>query len=306
MDSPRLRTSSTEFEHLAHVGQPHRGAVTIGDHQRRVIGGLDRLVVGVDLKPALALVDGALGTIGIGRGERRAHVFEPDAVFEHGVRVELDAHRRQRRAANNDLADAADLGELLLKDVAGGVVHLTLRQRLRRHRQNQNWRVGGVHFAIGGIGAQARRQVGARGDNRGLHVARGAVDVAVEIELQRDAGLADAALRSHLGDVGDLAEMALQWFGDAGGHGLGTCARKLRTDRNGGEVDLRQRRHRQFGKSEHTRECDAKCQQRGRHRPVDEWRGNVHSAGAPGASGFEGPSGLDGWRPVRRTANRSK
>ena len=39
---------------------------------------------------------------------------------------------------------------------------------------------------IGRIGAQARRQVGARGVDRRLHVARRAVDVAVEAELQRE------------------------------------------------------------------------------------------------------------------------
>ena len=294
------------IEDLGHVRQPHRGAAPIGDHQRRVIGGLDGLIVGVDLKTALALVDRALGTIGIGRSERRPHIFKPNAVFEHGVRIELDAHCRQRRATDNDLADAADLRQLLLKDIARRVVHLALRQRLRRHRQNQDRRVGGVHFAISGIGAQAGRQVGARRDDRGLDVARGAVDVAIEVELQRDTGLADAALRGHLGDIGDLAEMTLQRLGDAGGDGLGAGARKLRVDRNGREVDLRQRRHRQFGKSQHAGERDAKRQQRGRDRPVDEWRGNVHSAGALGASGFGGPSGLDGRRPVRRTANRSK
>ena len=97
------------IENLRHVRQPHRRAVAIGDHQRRVIGGLDRLIVGIDLKPALALIDGALGTIGIGGGERRAHVFQTDAVFEHGVRVDLDAHGGQCRAADDDLADAADL-----------------------------------------------------------------------------------------------------------------------------------------------------------------------------------------------------
>jgi len=113
------------------------------------------LIVGVDLKSAIAIVDRAFGTVGIGGGERRAHVFETDAVFEHCVWVEFDTDRRQCRTADDDLADAADLGELLLQYVAGGVIHLTLGERLRRHCQNQDRRVGGIHLAISRIGAQA-------------------------------------------------------------------------------------------------------------------------------------------------------
>ena len=96
--------------------------------------------------------------------------------------------------------------------------------RLRRQRQDQDRRVGRIDLAVGRIARQVGRQIGARGVDRRLHVARGAVDVAVEVELQRDARLADAALRGHLGDVGDLAEMAFERLGDAGRHRLGAGA----------------------------------------------------------------------------------
>src|SRR5438045_5944196 len=45
---------------------------------------------------------------------------------------------------------------------------------------------------------------------RSLHVARGAVDVAVEVELQRDARAAESARRGHLGHAGDGAERAFE------------------------------------------------------------------------------------------------
>ena len=86
------------FDPVAHfpdIGQPHRRAVAISDHQRPVIGGVVRLVVGVDLEPAVVLFDGALRTVGVGRGERGAHVFQADPVFEQRKRIELDAYRRQ-------------------------------------------------------------------------------------------------------------------------------------------------------------------------------------------------------------------
>ncbi len=107
-----------------------------------------------------------------------------------------------------------------------------------RQRQDQDRRVGRIDLAVGRIAAQAGRQVGARRVDRGLHVTRRAVDVAVEAELQRDAGLADRARRRHLGDVGDLAEMPLQRTCDRGGDILRAGARQRRLHRDGREIDL--------------------------------------------------------------------
>ena len=286
--------------HRGEVRQLHRGAVAVGHDQRRVIGGLGGLVVGIDLIALVAVVDRALRAVGVCRGECRAHVFEPDAVFEQRLRIELDAHCRQCRAADDDLADARDLRQPLLEHVAGGVVHLALAERLGGHRQDQDRRIGRVDLAVGRIAFQVRRQVGTRGDDGGLDVARGAVDVAVELELQRDARLADAALRGHLGDAGDLAEMAFQRAGDAGRHRLRARAGQLRADRDGREIDLRQRRHRQFQERQRAGECDAQRQQRRRHRPGDEWRGNIHASGPPRSRRRAWP------RPVKRSARRSK
>ena len=97
-------------------------------------------------------------------------------------------------------------------------------------------------------------------------------------------------LRGHFGDIGDLAEMTFEWLGDAGGHRFRTGAGKLRADRDGRIVDLRQRRDRQFQERENAGQCDAEREQRRRHRPADEWRGNVHSAGASGTIGVAGPA----------------
>jgi len=54
-----------------------------------------RLVVGVDLQPAAAVLDRTLGTVRIGRGECGANIFKTDAIFEECQRVELDPHRGQ-------------------------------------------------------------------------------------------------------------------------------------------------------------------------------------------------------------------
>ena len=114
--------------------------------------------------------------------------------------------------------------------------------------------------------AQAGRQVGARGVDRRLDVARGAVDIAVEPELQRDARRAERALRGHFVDVGDLAEMPLERRGDRGRHRVGARARHVGLNRYDREIDLRQRRHRQLRIAESPASTTPTVKQRRRHR----------------------------------------
>jgi len=68
--------------YLGDIGQPHRRAIVISDHELPIILGKVHLIIGVKLKPVLAVFNHALGAAGIGRGERGADVFEPDPIFE--------------------------------------------------------------------------------------------------------------------------------------------------------------------------------------------------------------------------------
>jgi hypothetical protein len=181
--------------HLGHVGKPHRRAVAPGDDHGRVVGGAARRRLGVDLQPPVAALDRALGPIGVRGLDRGAHVLAADAVAVEGEGQQLDPHRRQGAAADLDVADALDLRQPLADDVRHGVVDLPRRQRLRGQRQDDHRRIGRVGLAIGRVRAQGRRQVDARGVDRRLHLARRAVDVAREVELQADAGAADLARR---------------------------------------------------------------------------------------------------------------
>ncbi len=138
----------------------------------------------------LVVFDRALRAVGVGGGKRGAHVLEADAIFGQGMRIELDAHAGQGGAANHDLAYPFELREPLLENIAGQIIHLTARLRLRRQREDKDRRVGGIDLAIGRIGRQVGRQVGARRVDRRLHVARGTVDVAINVELEDDAGRA--------------------------------------------------------------------------------------------------------------------
>ena len=193
LERPEIAQVLHPVQHLADIGQAHRRAVAIGDHQRLVVRRLGGLVVGIDLVALAFDVDAALRAVGIGAGERGADVFQADAVFEQRLRRELDAHGGQRAAADADLADALDLRQLLRQHRGGRVIEFGGGQRIRGQRVDQDRRRGGVELAVGGIAAQRTRQIRARRVDRGLDVARGAVDVAVDAELQGDARRAERA-----------------------------------------------------------------------------------------------------------------
>ena len=191
--------------------------------------------------------------------------------------IDLDADGGERAAADRDLADSRNLGELLLDDGGGRVVHLVGGVLVRGEPEDHDGRVGGVPLAVGGIAGEVGGQVGACGVDGGLDVAGGAVDVAAEVELDGDVGGAEAARGGHLGDAGDVAELALQRRGDGGGHDLGAGARQAGVDRDGGEVDLRQRRDRQQVEADGAGDGDRDGEQRRGDGAVDEWGGDVHS-----------------------------
>ena len=90
------------------------------------------------------------------------------------------------------LADPGDLRDALRDHGGRFVVERRNVVDVRLQAQHQDRRIGGVHFAIRRIGRQVRGQIGARRVDAGFHVARRAVDIAAQIELQGDAGGAQA------------------------------------------------------------------------------------------------------------------
>ena len=185
-------------DHFGHIVQADRRAVAPGDDQVAVVGGAAPAAGAVPAANRSAgagrlTFDRALGTVGVVGLDRGAHVFGRDAVAVQRIRQQLDPHRRQRAAADLDVAHALHLRQLLLHQVGHRFVDLAGRLGRRGQRQDDDRRVGRVGLAVGRVAAQGGRQVGARGVDRGLHFARGGVDLAVQVELQADAGRAVAA-----------------------------------------------------------------------------------------------------------------
>src|SRR5262249_7868074 len=104
------------------VDQSYRRAVAPRDDQGLVGGRLEQLIGRVDLPGEPAVVELPLGAVDVGGGEDASHFVEADAVAGERHRVQVDADRRQGAAADEDLADAVELPDLLLQDRRGEIV----------------------------------------------------------------------------------------------------------------------------------------------------------------------------------------
>src|SRR5262249_29572067 len=253
-----------------HVGEPHRRAVPPGHEEGLVLACLARLVVGVDLPLPVAFLYGALWPVGIRRRDRGAHVVEADRELVERCRVQLYAHGRQGAAAHRHLAYALELGELLREYGRGGVVHPSAVKGVGGERQYHDRRVGGIDLAVDRVVGKPRRQLAARGVDGGLHVARGAVDVAGEIELQRDPGRAERGGGGNLRHARNAPEGPLERRRDGGRHGLRARAGQLDLHRDRGEIHLRQRRHREQLERHHPGEGEPYREERGGDGAPDE------------------------------------
>ena len=134
--------------HRRHVRQPQRAAVPVADDERLVLAGLEQLIRGRQRRRPAVVRQLALRPVGIRRREEGADVFEAETVAVQRGGVDVDPHRRQRAAADEHLADAVDLRDLLLQDRGREVVHPALLDHVRRQRQHHDRRVGRIDFAI--------------------------------------------------------------------------------------------------------------------------------------------------------------
>ena len=209
------------IHHVAQIFELHRRPVAEGDDQVPIRRGFEQLIVGPDLPAGGCIRQLSLGAVGIGAGQHTAHIFQTDAVLVHHRGVQLHPDRGQRAAPHEDRADSIHLGELLRQNGGAGVVHLGPVGRVGGQGQDQDRGVGRIDLAIGREAGQIGGQITLRRVDGGLDVPGGPVDVAAQVELQRDPGRAPVTGRGHLGDPGDASELALQGRGHRGRHGLG-------------------------------------------------------------------------------------
>ena len=260
----------------ADVTDADRRTVSVGDHEIGVIVRVQQLVVGVQRKGLARAVERAFRQVDIGLAERRADVLEIDAARGKRLRIELHPHGGLLLAADADEADARYLRNLLQQDVFRIGVHRGQRQAVRGQTEHQDRRIGRIDLADRRRVGNAGRQERARGVDRRQRIADRSIDLAVQVELQRDLGEAECARRCHLGETRNLAELEFERRRDRCRHGLRIGARQLRRDLKRRIVDVRQRCDRQQRVGDQAADQKADHQKRGRDRPMNEGRGYVH------------------------------
>ena len=221
-------------------------------------------------------VQGAGRQIHVGGGNRIDQRVDADLACRQRVGIGLDAHGEFGAAEDADLRHAFQRGDLPRQQGLGIFVHRGRLQRVRAHGEEQDRQVRRVHFAEGRLLRQRLGQIVARGADRRLHVLGGAVQAAVQAELQIDAGRALGAGRGHLVDALDGGELVLQGRCDRGRHGVGVRARQARHHRDGGKVHIGQVGDRQVGIAIGAEDHHGRHHQRGHDGTFDKRQRQIH------------------------------
>ena len=77
------------------------------------------------------------------------------------------------------------------EDRVGDVIHAAHGHGIAGASDDDDRSVRGIDLAISGLAREISREIGVGGIDCGLNVARGGVDVAAEVELQRDGSRAE-------------------------------------------------------------------------------------------------------------------
>ena len=262
--------------YLGHVREPHGLTVLPAQHQVREVGRVLQLATGGH-QPAVAFIfQKTLGRLGAGGHHHLACILQRHAQGSQRAGLETDAHSWQRCAAQRDLAHPLHTRDLLQHDVVGQVVELAGRKRGRRQRQRQDGRRGGIELAEGGPSGHAGRQLVDDTVDGRLHLARGFVQVAVNVEEEPHLGGAGAAGRRDGRQPRNGPQRPFQRprhsRRHAGGAGPGQAGR----DHHHRRVDLRQRRHRQLSPCQPAGQQDGQRQHGAADRSADEGAGQIH------------------------------
>ena len=167
----------------------------ITDDERLVVDGVRDLVVGKDVCGHDAVGDLAFGQVGVLQAQHGLQIRQGKSVAGQLRGICVHTHGRQRAASDIDLPYALDLRQLLLHDGGGFVIQLIGTVFVRCEAEDHDRRIGGIDLAIGRIGRQVGGQIGSRRIDGGLHIARRAINVAAEVELNGDRMCCRASLR---------------------------------------------------------------------------------------------------------------
>ena len=142
-------------------------------------------------------------------------------------------------------------------------------------RYKIGWSAGFTLRKEGGVGMLGGKLAASLRDGR-LHIERGAIETAAQIELDGDAGLAEGVRRGHRVDAGDGGELFFERRGDRRGHRLRARAGQRGVHLDGGKVHVRQIADGQEAIGEDAEDEDRRHDQRGHDRTFNEELRNAH------------------------------
>ena len=254
---------------LGHFIQVDRRAIAPGDDDVVEVFGLCHLARGFERHVLVDAAQAADGRRGVRRNNGVANVVQRQAACEGCVRISIDAHCVFLLPEHDDLRHAGQLGNLLGENLFRVIVHGCQGKDRRAEHQDQHGRVGRIDLLETRRRRQLRGQAAQGGGDHRLNVERGAVDVAIQIELHRDVRPAIGRTRRHEADARNGGEGALKRRDHRRGHGLGIGAGQTRVDRHRREIDAGQGRDRQFHIAENSEDDERHHQQRRHHGTTD-------------------------------------
>ena len=221
-------------------------------------------------------VQNAGGQVHVAALNRIGDFINADLPAGQRLGIELGVNRILLRPEHAHLRHAAHHGDALRHQRFGVFVHIGKPQGRRAQRQIQNRLVGRIHLLIRRRAGQILRQVAGRLRNHGLHVLRRRVQIAAQIELQRDLRGALRTRRGHRVHAGDGGELFLQRHRHRRGHGVRSRARQAGGNQDGGKIHVGQVAHRKQAIAHDAEHQNAQHDQGGHDRAANEDFGNVH------------------------------
>ena len=290
--------------HGRDVAEANGGAVAPGQHDVAIFGGLEQLVVGFDGEALAVDRDRALRQVlrcvddgDARRFQRQVHGGEPR-------RRDLDAHRASLGAADDDPRDARQLRQLWRDHAVGEAVDLAGREHVAGQRERHDRGARRVRLPIGRR-PRSLRQIGPGRVDGGLDRAGGGIEIDGELELHRDAGAAHGAEGGDFRHPRDQRERGLERLRQRIRDRRRARAGEWREDPDRGPLHRWKRGNRQTKIGDATEQEHADHQQRRRHRPQHELRGDAHGAGRSACGSTAGSSAEPDCHPnrVRSEAN---
>jgi hypothetical protein len=264
--------------HFGHVGEAQAGGV---DRQLAQLVQRTQLADGLHAQAAIRLGDLSRRHREVGRRQPLSQSIQIDAVRGDAIVVELDLHlgrgdtgqvdARHARHAFDAPLDLA-IEQIVLGLQIEGAGHPDAQHRLVRRAE--------LHHQVA---LEVRRQLVADRVEAVARIGGGDLDVAVPLELEKDARALGARLRVHPLDAGQSRQRLLGGPRD-GFFDLGRAGTRIRqVDIQEGRLDLRQELQRQPEGGDQSNQHHRDEEHAGRHRPLHAQAREAHAPASAAA-----------------------